>query len=1422
MKTILGLDLGTTSIGWALVKEAETSEEKSSIVKLGVRVNPLTVDEQTNFSKGRPITTNADRTLKRSARRNLQRYKLRRDNLIEVLKEAGLILDDAVLAEHGAGSTFETLGLRAKAAGEKVSLEELARILLMLNKKRGYKSSRKAKNDADGQAIDGMSIAKELYEKDLTPGQYVYQSLSAGKKYIPDFYRSDLQAEFDKVWNCQKAFYNELLTDALKSELEGKNEKQTWAICEKYFGIAGINRTTKGDELKKENYLWRAKAVEEQMDLESLAVVFQKINSQINGSSGYLGAISDRSKELYFNNLTVGQYLAQKVSEDSHFSLKNIVFYRQDYMDEFERIWSVQAKYHPELTDDLKKQIRDIVIFYQRPLKSQKGLVSICELEGREIEVTCEGKTKKKLVGPRVCPKSSPLFQEFKIWQVLNNLTANKRCLSQDEKERLYDRLCTCDKLSKSEIIKCLNPEKSARERRQDSLFAPEEMYEDEVLVRLENKKKEIVLNYKEIDGNKTMAALFRAYAKIIMLTGHDEYDFSKMPFSKAAGIISDIFAGLGYKTDFLHFDSSLEGKAFEEQASYRLWHLLYSYEGDKSVSGNERLISKISELTGLEPEYAKVLANVTFAPDYGSLSTKAMKRILTFMKEGNEYSLACMYAGYNHSKNSLTKEQIETKMLKEHLEILPKNSLRNPVVEKILNQMANVVNAVIDEYGRPDEIRIELARELKKSAAEREELSRAVASADKQHTKIRETLQKEFGIANPSRNDVIRYRLYEELKDNGYKTLYSGTYISPEKIFSKDFDIEHIIPQSRLFDDSFSNKTLEARQVNLDKGNATAYDYVKDKYGEAEVEKYVARVEQLYKAGGISKAKRNKLLMQMADIPSDFIARDLRDSQYIARKAKSMLEEIARHVVSTTGSVTDRLREDWQLVDVMKELNWNKYDRLGLTEIVQDHDGRRIKKIRDWTKRNDHRHHAMDALTIAFTKLSYIQYLNNLNARIRKEAGKEYMADLAQYSVLDIPKSDRADVVMAIERTQLYRDKFGGRLRFMPPIPLDEFRREARRHLENTLVSIKAKNKVVTRNVNSTKCKGGTNKKVQLTPRGQLHNETVYGKIRRYAVKSEKVGATFTFEKIAKVASPVYRTALMERLKQFGGDSKKAFSGKNSIDKSPVYVDAMHTRPVPEKVSLLSMEEMFTVRKPVTPDLKVDKVVDEGIRRILQARLDEYGGDPKKAFSDLDGNPIWLNKDKGIQVKSVKIKGINNAVALHDKCDHYGRSVMNADGVRIPTDYVSPGNNHHVAIFRDADGNLQEQVVSFYDAVARVSLGMPVIDREYKKDEGWEFLFTMKQNEYFVFPNPETGFDPNEYDLLNPDNYAVISPNLFRVQKLASKYYVFRHHLETNVEEKKELQEIAWKRISTPNNLRNIVKVRINHIGQIVQVGEY
>ena len=166
------------------------------------------------------------------------------------------------------------------------------------------------------------------------------------------------------------------------------------------------------------------------------------------------------------------------------------------------------------------------------------------------------------------------------------------------------------------------------------------------------------------------------------------------MPASKSLETVTGIFAGLGWKTDFLTFDSSLEGPEFERQPMFRLWHLLYSYEGDKSLSGNEGLVEAISELTGMEKEYAKILAAVSFAPDYGSLSSKAMRKILPYMKDGNEYSLACAYAGYRHSAKSLTKEELEKRVLADRIGILPKNSLRNPMVEKILNQMKAVDKA--------------------------------------------------------------------------------------------------------------------------------------------------------------------------------------------------------------------------------------------------------------------------------------------------------------------------------------------------------------------------------------------------------------------------------------------------------------------------------------------------------------------------------------------------------------------------------------------------------------------------------------------------------------------------------------------------------------------------------------------------------
>jgi CRISPR-associated endonuclease Csn1 len=1387
MQKNLGLDLGTNSIGWALVNEAENETEKSAIIKLGSRIihfdnfvstetGKESKEPEKDFKSGKGISPNAGRTKSRSARRSLQRYKLRRENLIEILKVNQWITDETLLSENGNKTTFETYHFRSKAVIEEIPLEEFARVLLMINKKRGYKSSRKAKSQEEGQLVDGMAIANKIYNENITPGQFVLELLKDGQKYVPDFYRSDLQAELDRIWEFQSQFYPDILIDDFKKQITGKGKLVITKIFLARFGI--YTAENKGVDKRIQAYQWRVDGLSKQFSKEELAYVISDLNDIISNSSGYLGAISDRSKELYFNKQTVGQYLMAQLDENPNTRLKGQVFYRQDYLDEFNTIWETQAKFHNELTPKLKEEIRDIIIFYQRRLKSQKGLISFCEFESSQIEIEIDGKKKLKTVGSKVCPKSSPLFQEFKIWQILNNLqvidkkTDAKRFLEQEEKEILFTELNFKNKISKDFALKLLykNP-------------------------------KELDLNFKDIEGNRTQYALLRAYQNIIELTGHGEYDFDKMSTGEILNIIEPIFNGLGYNTDLLKFNTDLEGNEFEKQAFFQLWHLLYSFEGDDSHTGNEKLINKITQLYGFEKQYAAIIANITFLPDYGSLSTKAIRKILPYLKDGNEFSLACEYAGYRHSKKSLTKEEIEKKILKDRLDILPKNSLRNPVVEKILNQMINVVNTLVATYGKPNEIRIELARELKKSAEEREKATEAINKTTTEHEAIRTTLQKEFGLTHVSRNDIIRYKLYQELSTNGYHTLYSNTYIEPQKLFSKEFDIEHIIPQSRLFDDSFSNKTLESKSYNIEKANETAYDYVLTKYGETGLAPYLVKIENLFKSGKISKTKYNKLKMKGVDIPSDFINRDLRDTQYIAKMAKSILEELVREVVSTTGSITDRLREDWQLIDVMQELNWEKYDKLGLTEIIENRDGHKIRRIKDWTKRNDHRHHAMDALTIAFTKRSFIQYLNNLNAR-----------------------SDKAGSIYGIEANELYRDN-KGKLKFKPPMPLNDFRTEAKKQLENTLISLKAKNKVATININTSDRKNGVNKKKQLTPRGQLHLETIYGSQLQYVTKEEKVNSSFDEKMIETVAKKSFRDALLRRLKEFDNDPKKAFTGKNSLDKNPLFVDALQTFKVPEKVKTVSTETIYTIRKDISPDLKIEKVVDAKIRSILENRLKECSGDSKKAFSNLDENPIWLNKEKGISIKRVTITGISNAVSLHDKTDKDGKLILDKEGKIQPVDFVNTGNNHHVAIYKDANGDLQENVISFFEATTRVNLGLPIIDRDYKNSEGWQFLFSMKQNEYFVFPNEKTGFNPVEIDLLNPDNYYLISPNLFRVQKfgnISTSGVWFRHHLETTVETAKALKGITYKVIQSTKNLENIIKVRVNHIGQIVSVGEY
>jgi len=628
--------------------------------------------------------------------------------------------------------------------------------------------------------------------------------------------------------------------------------------------------------------------------------------------------------------------------------------------------------------------------------------------------------------------------------------------------------------------------------------------------------------------------------------------------------------------------------------------------------------------------------------------------------------------------------------------------------------------------------------------------------------------------------------------------------------LFSKDFDVEHIIPKTRLFDDSFSNKTLCEAAINRDKSSATAMDFMHTKYGADSdaVAQYTERVERFFKK--TNPAKYKKLMMKEADIPDGFIERDLRNTQYIARMSMGLLRQVARTVTATTGSVTDRLRQDWQLINVLQELNWEKYEKAGLTYTETNKDGAAIGKIKDWTKRNDHRHHAMDAIAVAFTRPSHIQYLNYLNAR-RDEDHKKHK------------------VIHAIEQKETDIDSKKKRY-FKPPMEINLLRDQVKCHLEATLISFKAKNKVTTWNVNKSKTEKGYHRKKEQTPRGQLHKETVYGKQQVYVTKLAKVGPGFDQDTIAQVAKKSHRQALLLRLHASGGDPSKAFGGKNALSKNPIWLDEHHKEQVPEKVKLVAVETQYTIRKLITPDLKLDKVIDGRAKRLLQERLNKYAGDAQKAFSNLGQDPIWVNGKNGAQLKSVTITGVSNAEALHIKRDLHGKPLLDAAGKEIPTSYVQTGSNHHVAIYRDGEGNLQDDVVPFFEVVERVRQRANPVDKALNVTKGWKFLFTMKQNEIFVFPNLTTGFDPTQIDLLDEANAATIGPNLFRVQKFSKlqygntfvREYVFRHHLETELVDSKEMKDITFKNIKSLGYFDGMQKVRIDHLGRIVHVGEY
>ncbi len=347
-------------------------------------------------------------------------------------------------------------------------------------------------------------------------------------------------------------------------------------------------------------------------------------------------------------------------------------------------------------------------------------------------------------------------------------------------------------------------------------------------------------------------------------------------------------------------------------------------------------LLKRLQTFWGYDEDTAVKLAEVRLDDGYANLSAKAMHKILPYLEKGCMYRDACQKAGYFNPDQPPSNATLE-----EHL-----REMRNPIVAKALRQTMKVVRAIVREHGKPDEIVIEMARDLKLSGRKKEEADKRRFENERNNNRVRDILEKEFGM-KPSRTDIIKYRLWEECN----YCPYTGVVIEREQLFSGEVDIEHIIPYSRSLNDSYMNKTLcMAEENRMIKRNKTPWEA----YGHDE-KRWQAMLQAIKK---FPYPKRQNFTKRVLD--TDFVTRQLNDTRYICTAVKSFFEDQGYKVRVSKGQLTSLLRSKWDLEHI-----------LGTKA-----DG---KKSRD-----DHRHHAIDAIVTACVSQGMLQRISRESSRLR------------------------------------------------------------------------------------------------------------------------------------------------------------------------------------------------------------------------------------------------------------------------------------------------------------------------------------------------------------------------------------------------------------------------------------------------------
>lgn len=588
---------------------------------------------------------------------------------------------------------------------------------------------------------------------------------------------------------------------------------------------------------------------------------------------------------------------------------------RQMFLDEFDLIWQSQKSFNCHLPHLAQRQAIWQAIFHQRPLRSQKHKVGYCEFESQRKRAQL----------------ATLAAQEFRILQLLNGLRVDEsgdgeRWLSQAERHCLYQQLNLTKQLKWPKVRKLLQLGEQAEFN----------------LQRLKDQG---------IPGNLSAHLVANAIGKA---------QWKKLSLTQQEKLLFELLS--------IDADESLEKRLINH------WQL--------SLDIIQKLKKACRQLpSGYLHLSHKALRqiNVQLKRSYADLSA-AETQLIHQRNDAQrnplcavQYHDALYLVGYERSNintdKALARLPFPGKFSRQGQHAVDNHvaitDLRNPLVERTLYQVRQVVNAIIDDYGMPELIRVEMARDLKINRRQREHDQKRQRDYERSDTAARKKLS-DVGIATPSQADFLKYRLWLECEG---VCPYSGKTIELNHLFGDhaQFHIEHIIPYSRSLDNSPMNKTLCATEEQLFKGNRTP------------LEAYLEKPQQLaaikQRISHFHASKRRRFLQESIDT-QHAIQHQFNDTRYIARKAREYLSQLQCHVEPIhNGYLTAILREAWQLDGLMMQPTNTAQDNQ-----AQHHQESSAQILKN-QRQHDHRHHAVDALVIAMSSVSQVQLLNRYAA---------------------------------------------------------------------------------------------------------------------------------------------------------------------------------------------------------------------------------------------------------------------------------------------------------------------------------------------------------------------------------------------------------------------------------------------------------